>query len=200
MTLCVVVAGFNPPRFRPPGAAGPLSYADAKDQAMARKQPNSLRARRTRRSLLIAAGALSAGAVAAAALAVRPSRADEDMVVYKSPSCRCCGAWVKHMQKAGLRVRVINESDIGPIREKLGTPADLASCHIAAIDGYIVEGHVPADAIEKLLAERPDAVGLFLPGMPLGSPGMESPGGGEPYDVIMLRRDGSRETFARYGA
>ena len=166
---------------------------------MTRKRPNSLHARRTRRSLLVAAGTLSASVLVAVLIALRPAYAGEEMIVYKSPYCGCCGAWVKHVQKAGLRVRVINRADMASIREKLGMPADLASCHIAAIDGYIVEGHVPADAIKKLLAERPDAVGLFAPGMPLGSPGMESPDGAASYDVILLHRNGSREVFARYG-
>lgn len=167
---------------------------------MARNHSGSFSFRPSRRSLLIGVAALSAGAVAAALLPASPSSVNEEMAVYKSPACGCCAAWVKHVQDAGFRVRVVARNDLSPIREKLGAPPELASCHIAVIDGYVVEGHVPADAIKRLLAERPDAVGIFAPGMPLGSPGMESPYGSDPFDVILLRRSGGRAVFASYGA
>jgi len=157
---------------------------------------------RSRRSLLIGGGAVIAAGAIASGLIFKPSTsaAGSEILVYKTPTCGCCGAWVRHLSDAGLNPRTINQRDLTATRKKFGAPANLASCHIAVADGYVVEGHVPADAIKKLLAERPEAVGIFIPGMPLGSPGMESPYGSQAYDVILLRRDGSREIFASYAA
>jgi hypothetical protein len=107
---------------------------------------------------------------------------------------------VDHLTSAGLKARVVNQDDLTKIRKRLNAPDDLVSCHIAVIEGYVVEGHVPADAIKKLIAEKPAAVGIFVPGMPLGSPGMESVRGSRPFDVILLDRDGGREVFVSYGA
>ncbi len=120
------------------------------------------------------------------------------MIVYKTPTCGCCTAWVEHVTAAGFNPRIVEMADLTPVRTKLNAPDDLASCHVAVIDGYVVEGHVPADAIKKLIAERPDAIGIFVPGMPLGSPGMESPYGLQAFDVILLRHDGARKIFASY--
>jgi hypothetical protein len=172
---------------------------------------NSLR---SRRSLLMGGGVIIATGAVVGGLLLRQSPAiasgetiktsegetvkTSEIVVYKTPTCGCCGAWVQHLTDAGLNARTVNQNDLTKTREKLGAPADLRSCHIAVADGYVVEGHVPADAITKLLTERPDAVGIFVPGMPLGSPGMEGPYGSQAYNVILLRRDGSREIFASY--
>ncbi len=163
---------------------------------------------RSRRSLLIGGGTVIATGALAGGLLLRQSPAvasfepgkTGEIVVYKTPTCGCCGAWVQHLDDAGLKTSTVNQDDLTKTREKLGAPADLRSCHIAVADGYVVEGHVPAEAIKKLLAERPDAVGIFVPGMPLGSPGMEGPYGSQAYSVILLRRDGSREIFASYAA
>jgi hypothetical protein len=163
---------------------------------------------RSRRSLLMGGGAVIAAVAVAGGLVLKQSPAiasgqtikTSEIVVYKTPTCGCCGAWVQHLDDAGLKTSTVNQADLTKTREKLGAPADLRSCHIAVADGYVVEGHVPAEAIKKLLAERPDAVGIFVPGMPLGSPGMEGPYGSQAYNVILLRRDGSREIFASYAA
>lgn len=167
---------------------------------MRQRQSSLFGAFGSRRALLIGAGGIAAGAAIAAFMQAAPAVASEEMVVYKTPACGCCGAWAKHVMDAGLKVRIVNQYDLSPVRERLLAPLDLASCHIALIDGYVVEGHVPASAIKKLLSEKPAAVGIFAPGMPLGSPGMDSPHGSDPFDVILLRRDGSREVFARFGA
>lgn len=121
------------------------------------------------------------------------------VLVHKSPTCGCCGLWVEHMRKAGFPVEVRDTHALHGVKEQLGIPTGKASCHTAEIDGYVVEGHVPADDVKRLLAERPDARGLVLPGMPLGSPGMETPDGRtQPYAVELLARDGSTSTFATH--
>ncbi len=154
----------------------------------------------TRRSVLLK----SAGLAAVGAIGINAARAKapstNKVIVYKTPTCGCCTAWVEHIEAAGFEPRIVEMADLSPVRKKYGAPIELVSCHIAVADGYVVEGHVPAEAIKKLLAERPDAVGIFAPGMPLGSPGMESPYGAQPYDVILLRNDGVQEKFARYNA
>lgn len=120
-------------------------------------------------------------------------------IVHKSPSCGCCGLWVEHLQQAGFTVEVRNEDNLNPIKERLGVPYGKASCHTAEIGGYVIEGHVPAEDIKRLLAEKPTARGLVLPGMPLGSPGMEVPDGTvQPYTVELVRPDGTTEAYAEH--
>lgn len=121
------------------------------------------------------------------------------VVVHKSPTCGCCGLWVEHMQEAGFQVEVRDTHALHSVKQELGIPTGKASCHTAEIDGYVVEGHVPAADIKRLLAERPDAKGLVLPGMPLGSPGMETPDGRvQPYTVELLAEDGSTSVFQEH--
>jgi hypothetical protein len=117
------------------------------------------------------------------------------MVVYKSPTCGCCAAWVDHIEANGFRVEVRDTANLAPIKARHGVPGKLESCHTALVDGYVVEGHVPADLIVRMLRERPDAAGLAVPGMPMGSPGMEGPYK-DRYDVLTFRRDGSTQVYA----
>lgn len=118
------------------------------------------------------------------------------MVVYKTPTCGCCRAWVEHVQAAGFQVDVRDMPDVAPVKNEHGLPQHLASCHTAIVDGYVVEGHVPADVIRRLLSERPQVAGIAVPGMPVGSPGMEVPGGRtDPYDVIAFARNGTVSVF-----
>jgi len=113
-------------------------------------------------------------------------------------ACGCCTGWAKHFEKAGFGTKVHEVDDVGAVRAAVGVPADLGGCHTSKIAGYVVEGHVPVAAVQRLLAERPSILGLAVPGMPLGSPGMEIEGEpGEPYDVIAFRADGSRAVFER---
>ncbi len=122
------------------------------------------------------------------------------MVVSKSPSCGCCQLWVEHMQDAGFTVEVVNTDDMGLIKQRVGVPYGKGSCHTAEVDGYFVEGHVPAIDIKRLLTERPEGKGLVVPGMPAGSPGMEMPDGSvQPYVVEFVAHDGSTSAFARHG-
>jgi len=149
----------------------------------------------TRRSLL-AGLATAAGAVAAFPLMAQQSL--PKMTVTKDPSCGCCGAWVEHVRKAGFPVEVIESAEVNRLKVRLGVPQALASCHTAEIGGYVIEGHVPADAIKRLLTEKPRAKGLAVPGMPVGSPGMEVEGvEDDHFDVVLFGPAGER-TFARY--
>lgn len=121
----------------------------------------------------------------------------ESLVVYKSPTCECCHRWVEHMRENGFRVVVHDVTDVAPVKEQHGITADLASCHTALVAGYVLEGHVPAADVRRLLRERPSVVGLAVPGMPAGSPGMEV-GRIDRYDVLAPRRDGAPTVFARH--
>ena len=121
------------------------------------------------------------------------------MVVHKSASCGCCGLWVDHMRAAGFAVEVRNTDDLNPLKERVGVPYGKGSCHTAEVNGYFAEGHVPAADVKRLIAEKPDAKGLVLPGMPAGSPGMELPDGTtETYMVELVNQDGSVTEFARH--
>lgn len=120
------------------------------------------------------------------------------VLVTKDPNCGCCGGWVEHMQAAGFHVEVITSSNVDQVKLRLGVPDELASCHTAEVSGYVVEGHVPADAVKRLLAEKPQARGLAVPGMPMGSPGMEVAGKApDSYEVVLFGASG-RTSFARY--
>jgi hypothetical protein len=120
-----------------------------------------------------------------------------DVVVYKSPSCGCCKHWVTHMRRNGHSVKTQDLDDLDVIKKMSGVPEPFQSCHTAMVDGYIIEGHVPAKDVERLLKDRPKARGLAVPGMVAGSPGMEQ---GEPerYNVLLFQPDGSSSVYARY--
>ena len=126
----------------------------------------------------------------------RPSR---NLTVFKTPTCACCDAWIAHMRQAGFTTTITVLPSLQSVRSSRGMPDALASCHTGLIDGYLVEGHVPAPDVIRLLTERPAAVGVAVPGMPLGSPGMESPKGRkEPYDTLLVLRSGASRVFARH--
>jgi hypothetical protein len=113
------------------------------------------------------------------------------IAVHKDPNCGCCSGWVQHLEKSGFVTKVTQTKDINAVKTRLGVPADLAACHTAEVSGYVVEGHVPATALRRFLAEKPNATGLAVPGMPVGSPGMEG-GSPEPYQVVLFAPDGRR--------
>ncbi|MFZ5555714.1 MAG: DUF411 domain-containing protein [Pseudomonadota bacterium] len=117
--------------------------------------------------------------------------------VYKSPQCGCCGKWIEHMKQSGFEVIVHDIGDTSAIKARHGVPQDLASCHTATIEGYVVEGHVPAQDVKRLLAEKPKAKGLAVPGMPAGSPGMEG-ARKDPFDTVLFEAAGGRAVFARH--
>jgi hypothetical protein len=120
-----------------------------------------------------------------------------EVEVYKSPSCGCCGKWVRHLERAGFAVTVRHRDDLEPIKTRAGVPDGLISCHTAFVGGYVIEGHVPAPSLHKLLAEKPKIRGLAVPGMPQGSPGMEGPES-EPYEVLSFAANGAVALYARY--
>lgn len=133
-----------------------------------------------------------------AAMAVTPERIN--MEVWKDPSCGCCKNWIAAMEQAGFSVQV-HETGNNGVRAQMGLAAKLGSCHTARVAGYVIEGHVPAREIKRLLAEKPDALGLTVPGMKVGTPGMDGPiykGRKSPYDVLLVRRDGSTLVFQQY--
>jgi hypothetical protein len=140
---------------------------------------------------------LLAGAPALAALMVGGAGGGSSVVVWRDPDCGCCAGWVRHMRAAAFTVHETVTAALTPVRHRLGTPTDLQSCHTALVDGFVLEGHVPASAVRRLLADRPAEIrGLSVPGMPIGSPGMEVPGQpGEDYDVIAFGADGYRAVF-----
>jgi hypothetical protein len=126
------------------------------------------------------------------------SFADADLpeiLVYKTESCGCCSAWVEHLQAAGFEVDARDVTDLASVKLDAGVPADHSSCHTGLIDGYVVEGHVPAEVIKRMLAERPDIAGIAVPGMPIGSPGMEG-AGARPYQVRAFDRQGGSRVYA----
>jgi hypothetical protein len=116
--------------------------------------------------------------------------------VWKMRGCTCCAAWAKHFEAAGFGTEIHELDDLVPVRTAVGVPDDLGGCHTAKVAGYVVEGHVPVVAVQRLLNERPAVVGLAVPGMPMNSPGMEIEGEqGEPFDVIAFAADGRRSVF-----
>lgn len=152
-----------------------------------------------RRRVLIALTAMPALAWGASSAAESTATGKKRVIVHKSASCQCCGVWVEHLRNAGFAVEARNVDDLPSIKKRLGVPAELGSCHTAEVDGYFVEGHVPASDIRRLLRERPKARGIAVPGMPAGSPGMEVPSGQrDPYDVLLVGQDASVSVFARH--
>lgn len=173
------------------GEAADAATARASDGAAA---PHDARA-------LHASGEVAADAAreATMTLAASPTRAVADVLpkalVYKTPTCGCCSLWVDHMREAGFEVDARDLNDIIPIKIDAGVPPRMSSCHTTLIDGYVVEGHIPAEHVKRLLEERPDVVGIAVPGMPIGSPGMEGIGA-RPYQVLSWDRQGNVEVYA----
>lgn len=141
--------------------------------------------------------ALNASVIAAAMPAL--ARNQLPLVeVFKSPTCGCCGAWVDHLKSAGFPVKVVEVDDTTATRKRYGLPDKFGSCHTGIVNGYVVEGHVPAAEVKRLLTAKPAAIGLAVPGMPIGSPGMEQGGRKDPYDVFLIDKSGRETVFAHY--
>lgn len=140
-------------------------------------------------ALRLASWLFAATMLVMATVLLGPDRAiAEEVVVYKSPTCGCCKGWVEHLKEKGFPVRVHNRRDLNPIKKEMGVPRRLQSCHTAKVGDYAIEGHVPADVITRLLQEDPSVMGLAVPGMPMGSPGMEGPRK-DPYHIIAFGED-----------
>ena len=138
----------------------------------------------------------ASGPVTAAASATPVATQRPTVVVYKNPSCTCCTKWIEHMEQAGFQVTAHDVDNVGPVKRQHGVPQPLESCHTAIVGDYIVEGHVPADVIARMLRERPAVVGIAVAGMPVGSPGMEGPNP-ERYDVMAFRAEGGWSVYER---
>ncbi|WP_415224905.1 DUF411 domain-containing protein [Psychromonas sp.] len=121
-----------------------------------------------------------------------------EMTLYKSPYCGCCKAWAKHVEKAGFEVTVIEQANNNQQHKAYGITPDLAACHTATVDGYVLEGHVPLADIKRLLKERPGITGIAVPGMPASSLGMDVPNNTDPYQVIAFRKDGKTMVYNEY--
>lgn len=140
---------------------------------------------------------LALGAVSMPAAAMSPSIA---MQVWKDPNCGCCKDWIAHLEQSGFRASVVDEGN-NAARVRLGVAQKFASCHTALVQGYVIEGHVPVADIQRLLKEKPKALGLAVPGMPIGSPGMDGPAYGgrrDAYQVLLIQKDGSAQVFTSH--
>ena len=141
-------------------------------------------------------------AIAAACASPAFARSEAPLVeVWKDPSCGCCKDWIKHLETNGFTNVRVHDTGNSAARARLGMPAKYGSCHTATVDGYVLEGHVPAADVRRLLKQRPAAVGLAVPDMPIGSPGMDAPDYGDrrdPFDVLLVARDGTSTVFASY--
>lgn len=146
---------------------------------------------------LIVTGGAAAAVIFTATSILRPMQAlaKSDIVVYKSASCGCCHEWVEHLEENGFHVTVHDVTNLGEVKAQMGITNDLAACHTAVIGRYVIEGHVPADVITRLVNEQPQVAGIAVPGMPVGSPGMEGPNA-RPYNVIAFDAAGHRNVFA----
>jgi hypothetical protein len=121
-----------------------------------------------------------------------------ELVVYKNASCGCCKVWVDHMRKHGFAAKVNDVDNMSSIKERVGIPYGMGSCHTAEVNGYFIEGHVPAEQVARLLKEKPNAKGLTVPGMPIGSPGMEQGDTVQSYEVHLVHPDGTTSVYAKY--
>lgn len=131
-------------------------------------------------------------------LALAARSAAEPVTVWKNPDCGCCREWITHLRKNGFEVISNDVKDTAPIRQKLGLPDKFGACHTATVGNYVVEGHVPAQELRRLLKEKPNARGLAVPGMPVGSPGMEAGNTRDAYDVLLVLTDGSSRIYQSY--
>ncbi len=134
--------------------------------------------------------------ISALAYADKTSTKVPQITVYKSPTCGCCTKWIKHLEKNGFRVESINSKKMQELKRTIGVNPKYQSCHTGLIDGYYIEGHVPAKDIKRLLKEKPHAIGLSVPGMPMGSPGMEGPRK-DPYSVLLIKKDKTTEVYSK---
>jgi hypothetical protein len=151
------------------------------------------------RAVVVALAGLTAGAMVGA-VAQKPTAPQAKagvVTVYKTATCGCCKLWIDHMKAAGFEVRGVDLEDLTETKQTSGVPMRLRTCHTAIVDGYVVEGHVPADLVKKMLAERPKVTGIVVPGMPIGSPGMEQGNQKDPYEVLLFDKTGKTTVYAK---
>lgn len=151
------------------------------------------------RSLTIAVAVLAAVALGIGIRAAQNKSAGPLVEVFKTPTCGCCAQWVEHMRSNGFTVRVSDMPDLADVKKSRGVPETAQSCHTAVVSGYVVEGHVPASDVQRMLKEKPAIAGIAVPGMPIGSPGMEYPGTKpQPYAVLSFDKNGATQVFAKH--
>ena len=149
-------------------------------------------------ALIGTAFTLSAGALVGSSMSAAPAPpTNAEAIVYKSPTCGCCGRWVDHLAAAGYKVTARDTTDMASIKRRHGVPASMESCHTTLVGGYVVEGHVPAEVVTRLLREKPAIIGISAPGMPLGSPGMEGPRK-DKYDVVTFDKSGHSRVYSSH--
>ena len=124
--------------------------------------------------------------------------AEDEVVMYKDPNCGCCGKWAEHMREHGFKVKEVATTQMGQVKGEAGVPQALGSCHTARVGGYVVEGHVPAADVRRMLTEKPAIAGISAPGMPMGSPGMEGPYPADRYDVVSFDAQGRTAVYASH--
>lgn len=129
---------------------------------------------------------------------MQSASAEPEMTVYKSATCGCCNKWIEHMEENGFQVNAVDVLDVNLVKQQYGISYNHASCHTGVVDGYVIEGHVPALDVKRLLAEKPDVLGLSVPGMPVGSPGMEMGDRVDHYSVIAMDKEGNARVFNQY--
>jgi hypothetical protein len=153
-----------------------------------------------RHSILACTLALAVGLGYTAAAQPKPAASGSTVTVYKSPTCGCCSAWVEHLRANGFQVEAHNVSDaqLKAVASEGGVTSELTSCHTAKVGGYTLEGHVPAEDVQRMLKEKPAIAGIAVPGMPMGSPGMEQGGRKDPFDTIAFTKDGKKTVFAKH--
>lgn len=144
-------------------------------------------------SLILTGCTLAPGPAALSQIALA-----SEINVFRSPTCGCCGLWIEHMRDAGFQVNDQITEDMTAVKAQYDVPDNLKSCHTTVVDGYVVEGHIPAEDVARLLTEKPDVAGIAVPGMPIGSPGMESGNYVEPYTVFAFEKDSSITTFSEH--
>jgi hypothetical protein len=144
--------------------------------------------------IAVAAMALSLVAI----IGAQTAPAKPMVTVYKDASCGCCSKWVEHMQANGFDVKAVDVEDIDLVKKTYGVPAAAASCHTALVNGYVIEGHVPAESVSRLIREKPALAGIAVPGMPAGSPGMEVPGRKDAYSVISFDKAGKQSVYEKH--
>jgi len=149
------------------------------------------------KTMIALAAVLGLAAVTVAGTGVLAQQPPTKVTVYKSSTCGCCSKWVEHMKAAGFAVTAMDVPDIEVPKRTYGVPESAKSCHTAVVGGYVVEGHVPADLVQKMLREKPAIAGIATPGMPVGSPGMEVPGYKDAYDVIAFDKAGKTSIYAK---
>ncbi|OWY37248.1 metal-binding protein [Xenophilus sp. AP218F] len=133
----------------------------------------------------------------ASALSLPAAAAGQAVTMLKNPSCECCDKWAAILDTSGFSVKTVVQANLAPVKDMMGVPAGLRSCHTALVGGYVVEGHVPADLVRKLLTDKPRIAGIAAPGMPPSSPGMDVPGVKQPYQVIAFQKNGQTSVYAQ---